>query len=399
MILKASVRLVTLGAAMLLLAACGAEPTPTPSPTPTLAPGVTPTATPTVTPDPRSPFEIEWDELVVKAQEEGRLDTILSNLLSRAESSKALTDRFESEFGIKMTANITGSSSQTWERISAERKAGKYTIDVWTGGYSTSSQLIRPGRAMIPLKNLLIHPEVLDESAWLGGRFPWLDPEQEWTMNFIGRPDGSGIAYNTDLVNDEDLAGIKSYYDLFDPRWEGQIVVLDFGVRSQPLEFMWAVPALGKQFMTRLHDTATIVADARQAVDLLADGAFALCPWCSSSEVRSAEAQGLPVKNLVRGLSEGERLSLGGHTLMAIDRPPHPNAQKLFVNWLLTKDAMQFVQEITEADSMRIDIPKDVVHPEERRVPGRDYVFIGVNPNSAADLREAIDFWRGLRSG
>ncbi len=48
---------------------------------------------------------------------------------------------------------------------------------------------------------------------------------------------------------------------------------------------------------------------------------------------------------------------------------------------------------------MRVDIPKDNVHPEERRVPGRDYIYIGANPESAADLREALEFWRGLRSG
>ena len=152
MTLKSSVRVFVLGAAVLLLAACGAAPTPTPSPTPTLAPGVTPTATPTVTPDPRSPFEIEWDALVEKAQEEGQLDTNLSNRLSSAEAARALTNRFESEFGINMRATITGSSSQTWERISAERKAGKYTIDVWTGGFQTSALLIRPAGAMIPLK-------------------------------------------------------------------------------------------------------------------------------------------------------------------------------------------------------------------------------------------------------
>ncbi len=94
MTLKSSVRLFVLGAAVLLLAACGAAPTPTPSPTPTLAPGVTPTATPTVTPDPRSPFQIEWDELVEKAQDEGKLDTNLSNRLSSAQAARSLTNRF-----------------------------------------------------------------------------------------------------------------------------------------------------------------------------------------------------------------------------------------------------------------------------------------------------------------
>ena len=399
MILKSSVRLFVLGAAMLLLAACGAEATPTPSPTPTLAPGVTPTATPTATPDPRSPFEIEWDALVEKAQGEGRLDANFSSLLSRPVAARALADRFESEFGIKIRATITGSSSQTWERVSAERRAGKYTIDVWTGGYQTSSQLIRPGGAMIPLKDLLFHPEVLDESAWMGGQFPWLDAERRWTMNFIGSPGGSSLSYNTDLVTDEDLDGINSYYDLFDPKWEGQIVILDMSVQAQPLEFMWRTPALGKEFIKRLHDVALIVADSRQAVDLLADGAFALCHGCSGGEVRSAEAQGLPVKDLLKPMIEGERLSVGGHTLMAIDRPPHPNAQKLFVNWLLTKGGMEFVQEITGADAMREDIPKDTVFPGERRTPGADYVFIGANLNAVADLRDAIEFWRRLRSG
>jgi ABC-type Fe3+ transport system substrate-binding protein len=53
-------------------------------------------------------------------------------------------------------------------------------------------------------------------------------------------------------------------------------------------------------------------------------------------------------------------------TLSFVDRAPHPNAAKVFINWLLSRRgqiALQRSQANAEspADSLRIDIPKDEV--------------------------------------
>ena len=57
-----------------------------------------------------------------------------------------------------------------------------------------------------------------------------------------------------------------------------------------------------------------------------------------------------------------------------MNRAPHPNAQKLFINFLLTREGQIMFQDITGSDSLRIDIPKDNVKPDLLRHPGVDYL-------------------------
>ena len=98
-------------------------------------------------------------------------------------------------------------------------------------------------------------------------------------------------------------------------------------------------------------------------------------------------------------MKEGEQISVGGHTVMAMNRPPHPNAQKLFVNWLLSRDGMSVVQEITKYDTFRVDIPKDNVLPGNLRKKGRNYIFMERLPGFAEKLNKANALWKKILRG
>jgi ABC-type Fe3+ transport system substrate-binding protein len=51
-----------------------------------------------------------------------------------------------------------------------------------------------------------------------------------------------------------------------------------------------------------------------------------------------------------------------------MDKPPHPNASKVFINWLLSRDGQTAVQKDGETnDSLRVDITKSGVRPTVRR--------------------------------
>ncbi|HEY3166876.1 MAG TPA: hypothetical protein VGK57_06585 [Candidatus Binatia bacterium] len=72
-------------------------------------------------------------------------------------------------------------------------------------------------------------------------------------------------------------------------------------------------------------------------------------------------------------------MSAGGGTISFIDKAPHPNAAKLFVNWLLSREGQIEFQKRDGSDSFRIDIPKHNVSPENRRIESMDY-FEGDDP-------------------
>ncbi len=77
-------------------------------------------------------------------------------------------------------------------------------------------------------------------------------------------------------------------------------------------------------------------------------------------------------------LKEPRPTSSGTGNLMVFDKAPHPNAAKVFVNWLLSKDGQDFAQKAMKYMSARNDIPTENVSPENRRIAGERY-FVGAN--------------------
>jgi ABC-type Fe3+ transport system substrate-binding protein len=64
-----------------------------------------------------------------------------------------------------------------------------------------------------------------------------------------------------------------------------------------------------------------------------------------------------------------------------INRAPHPNAAKVLINWLLSREGQIAVQKLGDPsdppNSRRMDIPKDEIAPHLRLVEGRKYLDIG----------------------
>ena len=62
-------------------------------------------------------------------------------------------------------------------------------------------------------------------------------------------------------------------------------------------------------------------------------------------------------------------------------QPPHPNAARVFVNWLLSREGQTALQRAANMlnnseESLRTDIPKDMVRSEVRRIDGVKYIFV-----------------------
>ena len=372
----------------MLVAACGGDdPTATPVP---------PTATQPPA-DERAAFEIEWEELIAAAQEEGELVTFLCCALGSDIDS--YIPAFEEEFGIKWI-NSTGSSRQNWDKVQTERAAGKYELDVWTGGLRTSNSRLLPGGALADLKSLLFHPEVIDESLWFGGEHFWADfefaPDATENLNKVFAYGGSAslaeITYNTELLDPND---IQSYQDLLDPKYKGQIIARDPRLAGSSQSTALYYLLMGEDFLRALltEQDIVIVDDALQAANQLALGKYAICLFACGAEVRAAAEQGLPVASeFPHSLEEGSRLGTGGNTFMAVANPPHPNAQKLFANWLLSKAGQTIFQQVTGDQSLRTDIGTDGVDAENIRQEGKTYLMFERDPDFQVKLQASVDF-------
>ena len=68
-------------------------------------------------------------------------------------------------------------------------------------------------------------------------------------------------------------------------------------------------------------------------------------------------------------LRAGAAGALGPNTAaLSVFKPaPHPNAAKLFANWLLSRDGQLAWQEETKQASLRMDTPKDGLYLSPKR--------------------------------
>jgi hypothetical protein len=99
--------------------------------------------------------------------------------------------------------------------------------------------------------------------------------------------------------------------------------------------------------------------------------------------VEIPKQQGLPVDTFgPRVFKEGGGLVQAFGTLALVNRAPHPNAAKVFINWLLSRRGQIALQKRlsngeSPSDSLRIDIPKDDVPFLNRRLDGVKYLDTG----------------------
>ncbi len=116
--------------------------------------------------------------------------------------------------------------------------------------------------------------------------------------------------------------------------------------------------------------------DYRQAIDWLAQKQFSILLFGNGGDVLEAKAKGLPVDIMdTADWKEGAALEPAAFTFVLMDKPAHPSAARVFLNWLLSREGQMTIQREAETnDSLRVDIPKGEVAPAVRRREGAKYV-------------------------
>ncbi|MFN0073308.1 MAG: ABC transporter substrate-binding protein [Chloroflexota bacterium] len=394
----------TLGGAATLLAACAAPAAPAPTSAPKAADSAAKTEAPAKPAEsaakPAAPAagSSALDALVAPAKAEGEVVVFMGRA-----GSRQLRDgiaEFEKKYGIKLTA-VIGSGSENSEKILAERDTGIFTGDVWMGGLTTMNTRLVPKGVLDPIGPYLVNPEITDKSHWWKGQHYYGDIDHQRIFLFAASPQAL-LSYNTNLVKSDD---IKSWWDLLDPKWKGKIVSRDptvAGTGSSMAGFYFH-PQLGQEFIRKLFvdQEVTLTKDGRQGAEWLALGKYSLYFIQSGNDPRELKDQGLPVEEVVRPLKEGAWLSSGGTgTLGVFNRPAHPNATKLFVNWWLSQEGQLTAQRVNpEDESLREDISKEAVLPQYRRVPGVEYMYLDSEPETLAKEGEVQAFMKKLLEG
>jgi iron(III) transport system substrate-binding protein len=322
----------------------------------------------------QSNWQAEWDRTLRAADGEGQL-----TLYGCCYEYDRVLEGFKKKYPKIKVATVLGSGNQLSTRILAERRGDKYIPDVISAGANTLHDALYKAHALEPIKPALILPEVVDPSKWYEGEHRYIDPEKGYIFAFTANSQSGQVIYNLKQVNP---AEFNSYWDLLNPKWKGKMASLDptsFGMGAT-LQFFYYHPELGPAFLRKLYGDMqiTVSRDARQMTDWLSAGKYSLCIRCNAgSEVGKAVQQKLPIGYLdTEDWKEGGSSSAAGGTLGIPTRAPHPNAAKVFINWLLSREGQIALQKLGRPDahnSRRIDIPKDDVDSYNRLEQGKKY--------------------------
>jgi iron(III) transport system substrate-binding protein len=335
--------------------------------------------------EPAPAWRAEWDKTVKAAEEEGALVIYMTQAFE-----PVFRDGFQKKFPKIKVTMATGRGPELSQRVMSERRAEKFAVDLYISGNISPLTVFHRAKILEPIKPLLVLPEVVDSSAWYEGKHHYDDPENRYIFVFEGTPRSGEITYNTKVVN---AAEVKSYWDLLSPKWRGKIVSVDpliSGPISAAHIFFYRQPDLGAEFLRRLHAETdmTIVRSNEQMMDWLSAGKYAF--GIGARDVDTAMMQGLPLSQFVPGsLKEGSSVTAYNGTLSYFNRAPHPNAAKVAVNWLLSREGQTTWLDANQRtgglyDSLREDISKEKVNERARRIKGAKFLWL--NPAWIDDL-------------
>lgn len=294
-------------------------------------------------------WETEWDELVAAAKKESKL--VVHTL--PGEGFKKLIAAFSAAMPGIDVEHTTIFARDLAPRILQERRASVFAWDVVMPPGTTGFGSLFPERVFDPIRPVLFRPDVTGDQYWYGGfDFGFQDDEKKYAFGFGWNLEG-GFFVNTDLVKDGD---IKTAMDVLNSRWKGKIAVADpqsGGASAVPLTVAALKNGDGyvKRFFT--EQTPTLFREPRQGAEMLVRGQVAIAVGTTSPIVLDFANQGF--KNVKRILPD-DFSYLFQETVWVMNRAPHPAAAKLFVNWLLTKQAQEVYAAGTESNSRRKDV-------------------------------------------
>ncbi len=325
----------------------------------------------------KADWQIEWEKTVKAGEQEGQL--VLYTLSEVGEVF--VNSSFQRKFPKIKISLVSARGGELVSRIMAERRAGKFLADVGNLG-NTSPYRLYQAKVLEPITSAFLLPEVKDKSKWWQGKHHTIDPEGKHILVYVGAPLYL-VAYNTSLVKPHEF---KSYWDLLNPKWKSKIAAFDLrsgGFAATRERFFYHHSELGPEFVKRLYSEMdiTLYRQYPQGEDWLATGKFALC-LCRHQSISEAKRQGLPVDLVDPSLfKEGVGVETRAKTLALMNKAPHPNAARVFINWFLSKEGQIDFQKVAAKyidaggeGSLRTDISKDDIPARNRLLPGVRYI-------------------------
>lgn len=309
-----------------IAAACTPRSAPVSSPPAATPPPVAPPAVPAV-----SVEETAWDKVLKAARREGRL-TIYATQFTQ-QMDVPVDKAFNQKYGIAV--DILGGRGADWvERLKTEKRIGQMVGDIVQGS-SSHMESMKVASVLAANPDL---PVLQAKDVW--NVEPWgLDKERKYLVYRLAI---LAPHINTKLVTPDEAAALKSWRDFLDPKWKGRLGMLDPEVNSGAVHFLILEKRgrLNRDFLRELaKQQLKFTLSSGSDAQTLARGEVAVSLIGPSSNMSDMVVQGAPIRLLT--MKEG--IWGTGSAIAQVDNSPHPNAARLFLNWLFSEEGMTVI--------------------------------------------------------
>jgi iron(III) transport system substrate-binding protein len=333
-----------------------------------------------------SDWQKVWAETVAAAKKEG---VIACGCPVHPGSRAFLLSQWAKDYpDIKL--EFTGAKLPEWPaRVEAERAAGQFLWDAMFTGPGPEIYRLAGTGVLDPLLDHVILPDIKDPNTWGGWESAFYDKERKRMLSFW--QDLTTPFFNAALVPPKEIEdnGLKV---LLDPKYKGKIVWWDPRVGgSGSNAAMMIYLKLGEEGLRKVmvDQEPIFVRDATQIAERLVRGTSAISLGPSLDEPLAPFIKaGLKFDIRPFGNSENVAYASTSYAIASIlNRPAHPNAAKVFINWLLSKPVQIGLGKAANGRSRRTDVPlpAQVTIPIK---PGAKY--INVQREEFLDQRQEV---------
>lgn len=271
--------------------------------------------------------QADFDALIKSAKAEGDLVVYSS---STGNVNKRAGDGFEAKYGIKV-AFVRSPSGTLMQRFAAEAETGNLGADVLSVSGSTAVAYADEGA-----KKGWIEPlSQANLPVLKSGGFPAV--ANRGTLAMIQAVPFQ-LAYNSERLKGADVP--KSFQDLINSKYKDQVILLDPRVADAYMEFYGVLlERFGPNFLSRLRaQNPRFFTGGLPAVQALAagEGVLATPMLVSTTNILTGKGAALGTVNDAPTAWVEQQVMLPARA-----KSKHPNAARLFVNYVMSPDGNQ----------------------------------------------------------
>jgi iron(III) transport system substrate-binding protein len=255
------------------------------------------------------------------------------------DAAVALLDAFKKEYPFLETNEFFRSTSyKVYSRVTVETQARQYLVD------SVSVAVMSPFREWKQKGWLMKY----DSPGYKDLLKNVQDPGYWAPMRVVSIV----IAYNTTLLPKQEIP--NTWTDLHDPKWKEAIGMEGADSGSQHMQYWVLKKVYGDEYWPKLlKNKPKIYSGSGALMTALLRGEIKLFIEAMGYEVyQYREIQRAPIQ----GIWPKDCVPMYAAPVALMANAPHPNAAKLFMDWILSKDGQEAMVKVVGADSARSDI-------------------------------------------